>query len=45
MEVLDKVFDDYPISLLKEIDQKKLKEGIRVDSLEELSDVLENFIS
>ncbi|GMG97813.1 BofC C-terminal domain-containing protein [Tepidimicrobium xylanilyticum] len=45
MEVLDKVFNDYPITLLKEIDQKKLKEGIRVDSLEELSDVLENFIS
>lgn len=42
---LDKVFRDYPISLLKEIDQKKLIDGILVDSEEELSDVLENFIS
>ncbi len=42
---LDKVFKDYPISLLKEIDQEKLKNGIIVDSEEELSDVLENFIS
>ncbi len=40
-----KIFDDYPISLLKELDQKKLKEGIVVNSEEELSDVLENFIS
>lgn len=43
--VLDKVFKDYPIDLLKDIDQQKLKEGIIVDSEEELSDVLENFIS
>nr|WP_246566708.1 BofC C-terminal domain-containing protein [Tissierella simiarum] len=43
--ILDKVFPDYPISLLKEIDQEKLKEGIMVDSEEELSDILENFIS
>ncbi|HHV38102.1 MAG TPA: hypothetical protein GXX70_01260 [Tepidimicrobium sp.] len=42
---LDKVFDDYPISLLKKIDQEKLMEGIVVDSEEELSNVLENFIS
>ncbi|QQY78767.1 BofC-like protein [Keratinibaculum paraultunense] len=42
---LDRVFKDYPISLLKEIDQEKLKNGIIVDSEEELSDVLENFIS
>lgn len=42
---LDKVFSDYPISLLKEIDQKRLINGIVVDSEEELSDVLENFIS
>ena len=40
-----KIFNDYPISLLKEVDQKKLKEGIVVNSEEELSDVLENFIS
>lgn len=44
-KVLDKVFKDYPINLLKDIDQKKLKEGIVVDSEEELSNVLENFIS
>lgn len=42
---LDKVFNDYSISLLKEIDQEKLIKGIVVDSEEELSDVLENFIS
>lgn len=42
---LDRIFDDYSITLLKEIDQEKLKEGIRVDSEEELSNVLENFIS
>ena len=42
---LDKVFKDYPISLLKEVDQERLKEGIIVDSEEELTDVLENFIS
>lgn len=42
---LDKVFNDYPISLLKKIDQEKLVEGIIVDSEEELSNVLENFIS
>ena len=43
--VLNKVFEDYPISLLKKIDQDKLIEGIVVDSEEELSNVLENFIS
>ncbi|HSH36430.1 BofC C-terminal domain-containing protein [Schnuerera sp.] len=44
-KVLRRIFKDYPITLLKEIDQNKLKDGIRVDSEEELSDVLENFIS
>ena len=44
-EFLDRVFNDYSISLLKEIDQKKLIKGIVVDSEEELSNVLENFIS
>lgn len=44
-KVLYKKFEDYPLSLLKEIDQEKLKKGIIVDSEEELSDVLENFIS
>ncbi len=42
---LDRVFVDYPITLLKKIDQEKLKKGIVVDTEEELSDVLENFIS
>ncbi|MCG4586227.1 BofC C-terminal domain-containing protein, partial [Anaerosalibacter bizertensis] len=44
-KVLDKIFNDYPLSLLKEVDQQKLKDGIVVDNEEELSDVLENFIS
>lgn len=44
-KVLDRVFVDYPITLLKEIDQKKLKEGIIVNTEDELTDVLENFIS
>lgn len=43
--VLEKVFIDYPISLLMEIDQEKIIEGIRVDSEEELTEILENFIS
>lgn len=43
--VLDKIFYDYPISLLMEIDQEKIIEGIVIDSEEELSEVLENFIS
>ncbi len=43
--VLDKLFEEYPISLLMEIDQQKIKEGILVDSEEELSEILENFIS
>lgn len=43
--ILDKVFIDYPISLLMEIDQEKIVEGIVVDSEEELSEILENFIS
>ena len=42
---LNKIFNDYSISLLKKIDQEKLTKGIVVDSEEELSDVLENFIS
>ena len=44
-EFLDRIFNDYPISLLKKIDQEELIKGIKVDSEEELSDVLENFIS
>jgi len=44
-KILDKVFTDYPISLLMEIDQEKIIEGIIVDSEDELSEILENFIS
>ncbi|HEY8363420.1 MAG TPA: BofC C-terminal domain-containing protein [Tissierellaceae bacterium] len=44
-KVVDTVFEDYPISLLMDVDQDKLREGIRVDSEEELSEILENFIS
>lgn len=44
-KILNKIFKDYPLSLLKEVDQDKLREGIVVDTEEELSDVLENFIS
>ncbi|NLY85158.1 MAG: hypothetical protein GX077_02250 [Tissierellia bacterium] len=44
-KIVDTIFEDYPISLLMEIDQEKLIEGIRVDSEEELSEILENFIS
>ncbi|NLV89017.1 MAG: hypothetical protein GX021_06605 [Tissierellia bacterium] len=44
-KILETIFEDYPISLLMEIDQEKLIEGIRVDSEEELTEILENFIS
>ncbi len=43
--ILVKVYDDYPISLLMEIDQEEIIKGIRVDSEEEFSERLENFIS
>lgn len=43
--IVEKVFLDYPISLLMEIDQEKIINGITVDSEEELSEILENFIS
>lgn len=44
-KVLFKSFTDYPLSILIDIDQEKLREGIVVDSEEELSEILENFIS
>ncbi|MBC8590406.1 hypothetical protein [Wansuia hejianensis] len=44
-KVLENVFKEYPISLLIDIDQTKIKSGIVVDSEEELSDILQNFIS
>lgn len=43
--VVNNVFEEYPISLLVEIDQEKIKNGIVVDSKEELYDILENFIT
>lgn len=42
---LDKIIDNSHVSLLKEIDQKKLEKGIVVDSIDEISEILENFIS
>lgn len=44
-KVLDKVYNDAPISLLKDIDQEKIKKGIVTDNKEELTDILENYIS
>lgn len=43
--VLERVFEDYHINLLQELDREKIVNGIVVDSQEELSEVLENFIS
>lgn len=43
--IVDKVFDEYPINVLMEVDQDKLREGIIVNSEEELSTILENYIS
>lgn len=44
-KVIDQVYSDAPISLLKEIDKEKIIKGIITDSKEELTDVLENYIS
>lgn len=44
-KILHKLFIDYPVDLLMELDRDEIRRGIRVDSEEELSDVLENFIS
>lgn len=43
--ILDNVFSEYPITLLKGADQDRIIEGIIVDSKDELSDLLENYIS
>lgn len=43
--VVKNIFHDYSIDLLVEMDKNKIKKGIIVDSEEELSDILENFIS
>lgn len=42
---LNTKFTEYPINLLMDIDKERLKEGIIVDSEDELYEVLENFIS
>lgn len=44
-KILDKVFVEYPVSILRELDRQKISDGIIVDSEDELSDMLENFIS
>lgn len=44
-KVVENIYKGYPISMLMPIDREKLKEGIIVDTEEELSDLLENFIS
>lgn len=43
--LLDKVFVDYPINLLRDVDQERIKDGIVVDTEDELSDILEDYIS
>lgn len=43
--VLDRVFEDNHINVLQELDREKIIKGIVVDSQDELSDILENFIS
>lgn len=43
--VLERVFEDYHINLLQELDREKLIDGIIVDSQDEVTEILENFIS
>lgn len=43
--ILERVFEDYHIDILQELDREKLINGIVVDSQDELSEILENFIS
>ncbi|MDD2447069.1 MAG: BofC C-terminal domain-containing protein [Tissierellia bacterium] len=43
--ILDKVFVEYPINILINIDQEKIKEGIIVNSEDELSNILQDYIS
>ena len=40
--ILDKVFVEYPINILINIDQEKIKEGIIVNSEDELSNILQD---
>lgn len=43
--ILDREFSEYPINFLIEMDQQRIKEGIVVNSEDELSNMLQNFIS
>lgn len=43
--LIEKIYSDSPISLLKEVDQQKIEKGIITNSKEELEDILENYIS
>ncbi len=43
--VLHSILQNAPISMLKTIDQERLKKGIVVNSKEDISNILENFIS
>lgn len=43
--VLERVFENNHINILQEIDREKITNGIVVDSQDELSEILENFIS
>lgn len=43
--LIEKIYSDSPISLLKEVDQEKIEKGIITNSKEELEDILENYIS
>lgn len=43
--ILEKVYREYSTGILMDLDQQKLKDGIIVDSLDELSTILEDYIS
>ncbi|WIV10745.1 hypothetical protein [Proteiniborus sp. MB09-C3] len=43
--VVERIYEDSPLSLLKQIDQEKIEKGIITNSKEELDDTLENYIS
>ncbi|MFA5524508.1 MAG: BofC C-terminal domain-containing protein [Tissierellales bacterium] len=43
--IIEKIFSDSPLSLLKQVDQEKIENGIITNSKEELDSILENYIS
>lgn len=43
--LIEKVYNDSPLSLLKQVDQEKIEKGIITNSKEELDSILENYIS